>query len=113
MVENGHANMQQKYLQVLKEFAMMVRSVYPDAHLLAFGSHVRRMATEESDLDVCVVLKSLTPEDRLAVSDMAWEIGFDHDILISTVVISQEDFQGDSLMASPLVDAIKSEGVAA
>jgi len=101
------------YLEVLKKFAAKVRAVYPGARIWAFGSYPRGTATEESDLDVCVVLKEFKPEDRFVISDLAWEAGFDYDILISTIVISGYDYENGSMSASPLIESIKSEGVAA
>jgi len=99
--------------EILEEFGKKVRSVYPKARIWAFGSYVRGTATAESDLDVCVVIPEMHSDDRLVVSDMAWEVGFARDLHISTVVISAIDFMHGPVSASPLLDAIRSEGVAA
>ena len=109
----GASLMKSGHLQILTEFAEKVRSEYPEAVVLAFGSCVRGTATEESDLDVCVILNEVGPEDRFAISDMAWEVGFERDLLISTVVICKDDYEKGLLSVSPLVEAIRSEGVAA
>ena len=66
--------MRSNYLQILKEFAEKVQTRYPKARIWLFGSYARGTATKESDLDVCVVLQRFEPEDRLEISDMAWEI---------------------------------------
>jgi uncharacterized protein len=101
------------YIEALNKFAAKVRSKYPGSKIRAFGSYARGMATEESDLDVCVVLKKLGPEDRLAISDMAWDVGFESGILVSTIVISEDAYENGPMSASPLVEAIRSEGVSA
>jgi len=101
------------YLDLLKKFAVKVRSKYPEARIWAFGSYPRGTATEESDLDVCVVLNELKPEDRFVISDLAWETGFEHDILISTIVIPEDEYENGPLSVSLLVELIRSEGVAA
>jgi len=98
---------------LLKEFAVKVRSKYPEASVKAFGSCARGTATEESDLDICVVLHRMQPEDRLVISDIAWEIGFNNDFLLSTVVFSEEEFESGPVSAGPLLDSIRNEGVAA
>ena len=105
--------MRNDQLIILEEFGKKVRSVYPKAQIWAFGSYVRGTATAESDLDICVVIPQMHHEDRLAISDMAWEVGFAHDLHISTVVFSDIDFMHGPVSASPLLDGIRSEGVAA
>lgn len=105
--------MQKEQLRILKEFAEKVRSAYPKALVWAFGSRARGTATAESDLDICVVIPEMGPDDRLAISDMAWEVGFSHDLHISTVVISEKDFEQGPVSASPLLNTIRSEGIAA
>jgi predicted nucleotidyltransferase len=106
-------NMNTDYIEALNKFAAKVRSKYPGAKIRAFGSYVRGTATEESDLDVCVVLKKSGPEDRLAISDIAWDVGFDSGILVSTIVISEDAYENGPISASPLVKTIRSEGVPA
>ena len=99
--------------RILNEFAAKVRCEYPNARIWLFGSQAQKTANEESDLDVCIVLPNAYTAERLAVSDMAWEIGLKHDLHISTVVISEKDFELGPVSVSPLVEAIRSEGIAA
>jgi len=101
------------YLEILKKFAAKVRAVYPEARIMGFGSYPRGTAGKESDLDVCVVLKAFKPEDRFVISDLAWDVGFDYDILISTIVISEYEYENGAISTSPLIESIRSEGVAA
>ena len=105
--------MREEPTKILKEFAGKVRRVYPKARIWAFGSYARDTATIESDLDICVVLPQMQPKDRIAVSDMAWEVGFEHDLHISTVVVSEKAFEQGPVSVSPLLNAVRSEGVAA
>jgi len=51
--------------------------------------------------------------DRFAISDIAWEVGFEHELHISTIVVSEKDFEQGPVSASPLLNAVRSEGVAA
>lgn len=105
--------MEKKQLKILHEFAGKVRVRYPRAKIFAFGSRAKGVASLESDLDICVVLPRMESEDRIAVSDIAWETGLDHDLHLSTVVIAQNDFEQGPLSVSPLVEADRNEGVAA
>ena len=105
--------MEEKHLRILREFADKVRAVYPNARVWAFGSYVRGTATPESDLDICVTIPEMRSDDRVAVSDIAWEVGFAHDMHLSTIVIAEKDFEHGPVSANPLLDTIRNEGVAA
>lgn len=105
--------MKKKQMKSLQEFAGKVRARYPGARIFAFGSQTKGNASPESDLDICVVLPRIDPEDRIAVSDIAWETGLDHDLHLSTVVVSQNDFEQGPLSVSPLIKAVRNEVVAA
>lgn len=105
--------MQKKYRMILQKFAEKVRGEYPLARIWAFGSYTRDTATSESDLDTCIVLPRMQENDRFAISDIAWEVGFEHELHISTIVVSEKDFEQGPVSASPLLNAVRSEGVAA
>ena len=105
--------MEKKHLQILRQFAEKVREAYPNARVWAFGSYARGTATLESDLDICITIPEMCSDDRVAVSDMAWEVGFAHDMHLSTIVIPEKDFEHGPVSASPLLDTIRKEGVAA
>lgn len=97
----------------LNEFSARVKARFPQARIWAFGSRVREEARDDSDLDVCVVLPGLDRNAWEEISDMAWEVGFEHGLLISTVKFDQEAFERGVPSESPLVRTILREGVAA
>jgi predicted nucleotidyltransferase len=105
--------MQESDRRVLEEFAAKVRLQFPEAQIWAFGSRVRGPATWESDLDVCVVLEELDADIWTAITDIAWEVGFERDTLISTVVFSREMFERGRCSVSGLVQTIREEGIPA
>jgi predicted nucleotidyltransferase len=105
--------MQESDQAALEEFARKVRLQFPEAQLWAFGSRVRGGATWESDLDVCVVLEDFDPNIRMQISDIAWEVGFERDLVITTVVFSREMFERGRCSVSGLVQTIREEGVPA
>ena len=99
--------------QILKKFAARVRTYYPGASISAFGSRVHGEAAPDSDLDICVVLNELDQKADSLLTDIAWEIGFEADVVISVVPFSTNEFNTGPLSVSPLVRVIKQEGVAA
>jgi predicted nucleotidyltransferase len=98
--------------QVLREFTQRLRLHFPDALVWAFGSRTRGNAAPDSDLDVCVVLDQLNEQRDREISGIAWEVGFDHDVLISTVTFSRQEFTTGPLAVSPIVTSILHDGVA-
>ena len=96
----------------MHEFAGRVRLRFPDARVWAFGSRARGDAARESDLDVCVVVDRLDEQRDREIIGIAWEVGFAHDVVISTLTFSQQEFAAGPLAVSPIVTSILHEGVA-
>lgn len=99
--------------QILTEFSDRVRQQFPDAKIWAFGSRARGDARPDSDLDICVVVEVLDRLTWRTISYIAWEVGFNHDILISTVKYSRQQFEESPCVASPFVKNVLREGIAA
>ena len=105
--------MNQEDQAILEAFAEQVRSRFPFARIWAFGSRARESSSPDSDLDVCVVVGDLTEAVDREIMSMAWEVGFESDVVIATVTFSEAEFSDGPLAASPLVRAIRREGIAA
>jgi len=94
-------------------FASEVRQRFPGARIWAYGSRVKGHADEESDMDVCVVVDALDEATDEAIMKIAWETGFENDIVISTVTYSRQEFDEGPCSQSPLVQNILSAGIPA
>jgi predicted nucleotidyltransferase len=99
--------------RILLELATRIRERYPDARIWAYGSRARGTATWDSDFDVCVVLEKVDQNIDRWIRDLAWEVGFDNDRVITTVVMSQVEFEQGPMSESTLVGNILQEGIAA
>ena len=97
---------------IFESFAARVRERFPSAQVWAFGSGARGDATRESDLDICVVVEGLKHEDRRIIRRIGWEVGFEHDRFICTIIYDKEAFEQGPCSESPLVRNILHEGVA-
>ena len=105
--------MNKRDLGILTLFTNRIRERFPNATVWAYGSRVKGTAAENSDLDVCVVVEYLNEEVDGIIMDLAWQVGFDNDVLISTVTFSKEEFETGPCSESPLVRTILHEGFAA
>ncbi len=99
--------------QILQEFSTQVRQHHPSAQIWAFGSRARGDAQPDSDLDICVVLETLDRPTWEQISNIAWEVGFNHDILITTIKYSRQQFEDSPIATSPLIKNILEEGITA
>lgn len=59
-----------------------------------FGSRARKTACGYSDYDFLIVVKVKTPEIMNKFRDIAWEVAFEHNTFINTVVCSQNEMKG-------------------
>lgn len=109
-----YVRMSAEDFRIFELFVDRVRALEPEARIWAFGSRVRGDHSWASDLDICVVLPGeIALACRNAISDVACDVGYEHDRLIIPVVLSEEQFERGPMSASPLVKNILREGIAA
>jgi predicted nucleotidyltransferase len=97
--------------QIVREFQQRLARATPVRDLCVFGSRSRGDAAPDSDLDVFIELEQATPELRQRISEIAWEVGFERDRVISTVVVTRDDLEHGAMGANPLMLKVEREGV--
>jgi predicted nucleotidyltransferase len=97
--------------RIVREFQRHLADAVPILDLRVFGSRARGDATSESDLDVFIELEACSPELRQRISEIAWEVGFEMDRIISTVVTTRQELEHGAMGANPLVLNVQREGV--
>jgi predicted nucleotidyltransferase len=97
--------------QVTLEFKRRLEEITTVLDVRVFGSRARGEAAPDSDLDVFVEVASLTPALRRRIDEIAWEVGFERDYIISPIVVSRQELQEGPMGASPLILEIEREGV--
>jgi predicted nucleotidyltransferase len=105
--------MSKKDRKILNQFSTRVHERFSDARVWAFGSRARGVATWDSDFDVFVVLSEVDQKAERWIRDIAWEVGFENERVITTVLIDKEQFENGPMSESTLVDNILREGISA
>jgi len=98
---------------VLEVFAARIRAEFPDAQVWAYGSRARGDAQEDSDYDMCVVVEALDERIEDRIGNIAFEVGWELELLITTVAYRRDQFEHGLFSVSPLVLNIRREGVPA
>jgi uncharacterized protein len=93
-------------------FQEKITDIYQDElrQLILFGSQARGEATDESDIDILVVLKNLhkDKERHQKVIEIISDLCIDYGKLISCIYLSEERYQFEK---SPLLINIAREGI--
>jgi predicted nucleotidyltransferase len=97
--------------RVAREFRQRLLAVTPLIDLRVYGSRARGNAAPDSDLDVFIEVETVSAELRRRISEIAWEVGFDADRVISTVVATREQLEHGAMGANPLMFNIEREGI--
>jgi len=98
-------------LRIAKEFKDRLTSNFAVLDFRVYGSRVKGDAPPESDLDIFIVVEELTLEQRRRISEIAWEVGFEMDRVISTFVASRDQLKNGPLAANPILQKIDNEGI--
>jgi predicted nucleotidyltransferase len=97
--------------QVTLEFKRRLEEITTVLDVRVFGSRARGQAAPDSDLDIFVEVASLSPALRRRIDEIAWEVGFERDYIISPIVVTRQELQEGPIGASPLILEIEREGV--
>ncbi len=99
---------------VLKEFKRRIQPLYGDklSRLVLFGSWARSEQSEDSDIDVAVVLKGPLKAGREIdrMIDVVTDLNLEYGVLLSIYPVSDQDYMG---RRSPLLINIRKEGIQA
>ena len=100
--------------EILAEFKEEIKKLYGKRFksIILYGSWARGDGTEESDIDVLILLKGkVIPGKEIdRMIDVITEINLKHGVLISVCPISVESY---STINSPLLINVRREGVPA
>ena len=99
--------------RIFDQFTARIRKRFPGARIWAFGSRARGGGGWDSDFDVCIVLDRLDDKRDKWIREVAWEVGFQNECVITTIVFDADQFENGPMSESTLVANIMREGIAA
>jgi predicted nucleotidyltransferase len=101
---------QDQALRLAEELQQKITDILGiQVQVILFGSQARGEATDESDIDVLIVLPDLEKNSLDTVLEIAWEVGFEAGKVISVIPASQKEM--DLLSASPFFKTVQKEGI--
>ncbi len=97
---------------ILQELREALEALYGPRlkRLVLYGSHARGDATDDSDIDVMVVLEGLVRPGE-EIRRMGWirtRLNLKYEHLLSLLPLSEDDFQKEDM---PLLDDVRQEGI--
>ncbi len=103
--------MWKKEHEIVERFKQLVSQRVKVHEVRVFGSRARGDASEDSDLDVLVVVEQLDHAVEKFISDCAWEAGFPEDIILVPVAITLDAIKNSPLRESAFIHNVYREGV--
>jgi hypothetical protein len=84
---------------------------FGQVELVLFGSKARGDDAPDSDIDVLIVLESVTAGAESEIDDLIYDVDLAYDCVISAAVFSRRELVDGPLRQSPLLRVIEREGV--
>jgi hypothetical protein len=99
--------------RVLSAFHDWLLQTMPDQveRLILFGSKARGDTHPGSDVDVFLVLREATPEQRSRVLDFTVDLTMEHEVDLTAIIYGHDELQQQVEIGTPLVRNVAMEGI--
>lgn len=92
-------------MNIAKKYASAVRKTFSVCDIILYGSYARGTATENSDIDIAVIVDQL-PNDYLSAASLLWKLTREIDDGIEPVLLTADDD------ASGFLTTVRNTGIA-
>jgi predicted nucleotidyltransferase len=105
--------LQPKVQATLEHYLSQLVANYGDKveSVTLYGSQARGEAEPDSDIDLFIVIYQDLPALRQALIELAWQVQFEHDVVISDIICSLNQLQQLQAGRFPYYQNIENEGV--
>jgi len=101
----------QKERDSILEASMVLKSNLPVTRMILFGSKARGTGEPDSDIDLLVLTSCPVGSDlRAAISDRLADINLRNDVLLTSVVVSEEDWSNGLIHYMLIHDEVETDG---
>lgn len=101
----------QKDRDAVVQAAQSLRCELPVSKIFLFGSKARGQGDAYSDLDILVVLACpVTAHLRDAISERLAQVNLDHDVVLSSVVVGEQDWTDGLIRYMPIYTEVGRDG---
>lgn len=89
----------------------LLKKHIPFREIIVFGSRARGTDGPDSDLDILIIVDEKNSDICENINDCAWEIGFEEDIFIQTIIMTHQQARVGPEKSSLLMLAVNQEGI--
>lgn len=109
----NHIPLRDNEKEAVSEFVKILRQRFGPMikEIILFGSKVRRNNKKDSDIDILIVLTTLSWEIKKSISELAAQENIKHHALISTIRYDADTWEDPVIKLSPFGRAVRKEGI--
>ncbi len=96
---------------VMADIVRRLKSEFGAERVVLYGSAARGTMDPESDIDLLAVLPVADWETKKRVADVCFEAELEIDRIVSVLCVSRETVEDTPFRSSPLLQAVRKEGV--
>ena len=106
-------NLAQNEKAAVQEFAKRLRRQFGSGvrDIILLGSKATGPGQKDSDIDILILLTSLSWETKKAISEMAAQENIKYDVLISTVRYDAKTWDSPVIRSSPFGHTVREQGL--
>ena len=99
--------------EAVSEFVKALRQRFGPMikEIILFGSKVRQNDNGDSDIDILIVLNTLSWDRKKTISELAAQENITHGVLISTIRYDADTWKSPVIRLSPFGRAVREEGI--
>ncbi|MDP1808802.1 MAG: nucleotidyltransferase domain-containing protein [Actinomycetota bacterium] len=107
-------SLKEKDRLAIEEAVRLLKSQFPVAKVILFGSKAMGRADDESDIDLLILTtQTLNWRGRDKITDALFDIELEHEVVISTLVATVDEWERGFWAVLPIRQEIERNGAAA